>query len=413
MKHFLRLSPILLLMVVLTLSNCGKDSEPTPPKTKVEFKQTASSVLEGQSVTVEFMTPLPSGVTVAASNITLSGTATKDVDYTMAVSSNGIVFTTIDDGIYDPDETIIVTLTGVSGHAELGTTLIHTLTITETPLVIGFTTTASTRVEGTSVIISFTQMLPDGVTPSYTLGGTATLNQDYTVNINTSRFLITVLTDEIYDPNETVIITLTDFTGNVVLGANTTHTVTITDEDDAPGTQAARLKIDLSWETESGTAGDVDMDLLVWFETSPGVYTAKGALWSADIGTGFESTTIPLVETNGNWALSYVYVEGTSDNLKVKVNFRSYRGNLTLAAGGVSNRASFSADYTFANKNTYNDPYNSPDVIAQTFVKAGSNYNDVSIITVAATGSRAKPVQFILDDEARKIIEKKLQRSKE
>jgi hypothetical protein len=58
-------------------------------------------------------------------------------------------------------------------------------------------------------------------------------------------------------------------------------------------------------------------------------------------------------------------------------------------------------------------PYTTPDVIAQTYIKAGSNYNDVSIITVAESGSRTKPLKFILDDEARRIIEMKLQRSKE
>lgn len=410
MKHFLRLFPVLLLIIVFTFSNCGKDSEPTPPKTKVEFKQSASSVLEGQNLTVEFATPLPSGVSLSASHYTLAGTATQDVDYTVNVTANGIVINALDDGIYDPDETIIITLTGVGGHAELGTTIVHTVTISETPLVVGLLTTTSTRIEGTSVIVSFTQTLPVGVTPNYTLGGTATLNQDYTVSINQDRFLVTALMDEIYDHNETVIITLTGFNGNVVLGTNTVHTVTITDEDEA---QTARLKIDLSWETESGTAGDVDMDLLVWFESSPGVYTSKGALWSADFGNGFESTTIPGVETNGKWGFSYIYYSGSSNDLKVNVNFRSYRGNLTLTAGGVSNRASFSVNYTAANKNAYEDPYISPDVIAQTFVKADNNYNDVSIITVEASGSRTKPVQFILDDEARKIIEKKLQRSKE
>jgi hypothetical protein len=273
MKQLLRLFSISLLVIVFSFSNCGKDKDPSP-KTIVEFKQSASTVMEGESITVEFKTPLPSGVSVTASNVSLTGTATKDVDYTMTLTSTGIVFNTSNDGIYDPDETIIVTLVSVGGNGELGTTLVHTVTITETPLVVGFQQTVSTRVEGTSIIISFTQTLPDGVTPDYTLGGTATLDQDYTVSINADRFLITVLADEIYDPNESVVITLNGFSGNVVTGGNTVFTLTITDEDDQ-GTQAARLKIDLTWETEDETAGDVDMDLLVWFETSPGVYSAK------------------------------------------------------------------------------------------------------------------------------------------
>jgi hypothetical protein len=412
MKHFLRLSALSLLITALTLSNCGKESDPGP-KTKVEFKLTASSAQEGQNVTVEFSVPLPSGVSVTTANISLSGTATETTDYTYTISNTGITFSLIDDGLYDPDETIVVTLLSVGGNGELGTTLVHTVTITETPLVIGLQQTATTRVEGVASNILFTQPLPEGVTPAYTLGGTATLDIDYTITLFNDRFLIAVLTDEIYDPAETIILTLTGFTGNVVLGTNTTHTVTITDEDDAPGTLSARLKIDLSWETEDGTAGDVDMDLLVWRETSPGVYSAQGGLWSASPGTGFESTSISALETDGNWAFSYVYWGGSSDDLKVKVDFRSHRGNLSLAAGGVSNRASFSADYTAANKNEYPDSYTSPDVVAQTLVKAGSNYNEVSIITVEESGSRTKPLKFILDDEARRIIEKKFQRKAE
>jgi hypothetical protein len=396
-KRSLILSVIAVLMV-FTFSHCDDDSE--PEKSKIGFQAATSSVLEGANLTVNFSQPLPSG---AAPDIEYSGTATKDVDYTVQVTAVGVVITTLADGIYDPDETIILTLKGISGNAELGSITVHTVTITETPLVVEFQASANTRIEGQSQIMAFTSTLPPAVVPTFTITGTATQGIDFTYTLSQNSIVVTTLKDEIYDPNETVIIELTGVSGNAVLGARKMYTLTITDEDES---LAAGLKISLSWETESGTAGDVDMDLLVWFENSPGNYVSKGSAWSAEIGTTFESTTIPANETNGKWGLSYVYYSGTSNNLKVKVDFRSYKGNINT----TSNRASYTAIYTLANvRGDYDVFFDAGiDVIAQTYQKTNANYTDLSPeITVAESGSRAKPVTFILDEAARKIIEKR------
>jgi hypothetical protein len=404
MKKLILLPPYLLVIGSLMFSNCGSDDEPASPS--IGFQATSSNVQEGGNASVSFTTTLPSGVTPT---FTLGGTATENVDYTYTITSAGITFNAVDDGIYDPDETIIVTLTGFSGNAELGTTVTHTLTIKEEPLVIEFLSIAATRIEGEGLVVAFNQALPAGVTPTATISGTATQGNDYTYTQGQNGFAFTILKDEIYESSETIVIELTNITGNATLGAKNIFTVNITDEDE---TQAARLVINLTWETENESAGDVDMDLLVWYETSPGVYTSNGALWSTDgeqpAGTPFEATSIPVSEPNGKWGVSYVYYSGTSNNLTVKVNFRSYKGNID----GVTNRASFTATYTTVNiNNNYDVFFDAGDVLAQTFDKSGSNYSNLSTeIYVAPSGSRKKPIQFVLDEESRKIIAKKLQR---
>lgn len=380
-------------LFMLLLAGCGGD--PTPPK--IEFQSSSSQVQEGGGATISFNIPTPQGVTPV---FTLTGTATENQDYTYTVNANGIAFTTVDDKSYDPDETIVITLTDFGKGATVGVQSVHTVTIKETPLVIEFQSTTGARIEGQSIVAALNQPLPAGVVPTYKVTGTATGSSDFTVTATVNGFVVAVAKDQIYDNGETVVIELTAVSGNAGLGTKKTFTVTITDEDESsqPG-----LKINLSWETLDLATSDVDVDLLVWLETAPGVYTAQGGLWSAIIGTSPEFTFIPSNETNGKYALSYIYYSGTSNNLKVKVDFQSFKGNIN----GTSNRASYSKTYTLANINNYSDPYPSPLFVAQTFTKAGGEYLDLSDFSVASSGSRAGEVRFILDDESRKIIELK------
>ena len=166
----------------------------------------------------------------------------------------------------------------------------------------------------------------------------------------------------------------------------------------------AGLKVDLTWEASDLTTSDVDVDLLVWRETAPGVYTAQGGLWSAIIGYSFEFTFIPANETDGKYALSYVYYSGSSNNLKVKADFRSYKGNIN----GTSNIASYTKTYTSANLNTYSDPYTVPMVVAQTFIKSAGDYQNLSDFNVASSGSRSGGPTFILDEKSKRILEARM-----
>jgi len=363
----------------------------------IEFQSDASEVLEGDQNTISFSIPLPGGVTPV---FALSGTAEETTDFTYEITSSGLLFTTVDDGIYDPDETVIITLTDFGGGATLGVKKVHTITIKETPLSVEFQVVTGSRIEGQSIVAALTKSLPNGVNIAYSVSGTADATKDYTVSANANGFVIAAKKDEVYDNGKTVIIELNSISGNAVLGANKVYTLTLVDEDESA---VAGLRIDLTWEATDLQTSDVDVDLLVWRETAPGVYTAQGGLWSAIIGTSPEFTFIPSNEVDGKYAISYVYYNGTSNNLKVKADFRSFKGNID----NTSNRASYSKVYTLANINTYSDPYTVPLVVAQTFTKTAGNITNLTDITVAPSGSRTSGIKFILDEESRRIIEAK------
>ena len=162
-----------------------------------------------------FNQTLPSGVTPALS---FGGTATEGTDYTYSVSATGITITAVGDQLYDPNETVVITLTGVTGNAVIGPVDTHTVTLSEPALVVEFSSASSTAGEGSPASIAFNQTLPSGVTPSVSVAGTATLGTDYTYSIGSGGITVTSVADGLYDPNETVVITLTGVTGNAEIG---------------------------------------------------------------------------------------------------------------------------------------------------------------------------------------------------
>jgi invasion protein IalB len=369
------------------------------PVPAIEFSSNTSVVVEGQNITIDFNTPLPDGVTPT---ITLGGTASHVLDYVYSFVPGGIVIYTIGDGLIDVNETVIITLTGFNtpNTAELGTNVTHTVTITDTPLVVDFVSSGVRRIEGTSAIAAFSHPLPEGVTPIFTVGGTATQGSDFTLVQGSNSFVLTALKDEIFDPEETAIIQLTGFTGNVVLGPNTTYTLTIGDEDES---SSARIQIDLTWDAGNGTPGDVDMDLILWYETPAGSGSYRFEILSDNIGTTFESLSIPAVIQDGKYGLSFVYYGGTSDNVTFTVNFRSYKGNIN----GTSNRATYVGNYTLANVNPWDQTQNFQ--IEQYYNKVGTNYINLTDIFTPEAGSRTRQLDFVVDEVTLKQKSQKMQ----
>ena len=257
------------------------------------------------------------------------------------------------------------------------------------PPQIGLKTSASSVTEGQMSTVEFSVALPMGVTSQLSFTGTATEGVDYTYRVNATGITVTVLQDEIYDPGETVIVTLTGFSGSAEVGTPSVHTITITDEDEsaAPG-----LRISLSWDAGDGTAGDVDMDILMWIEQPAGSGNfAYLDLYAATIGTDFEQLFVPSDNSvnfpDRVYGVSYNYYEGSSNNLQVRVDFRSFKGNIE----GTSNRATFTAVYTQANVNPYEDT--DEYYIVQAFQKTGFNFINFSEIDVPESGSRYRSMQ--------------------
>ncbi len=253
--------------IILTLAsgtgyNLGNPSEHTLTITdndgmpQVNFASAAGSVGEdGGTRDVEVsLSPAP-GATLTLS-YTLGGTAIENADYsitgsgTISVAANAssakIPVGIIEDTENEGDETVTLTLTSGTGYT-VGSTNVHTLTITDNDMPqVNFASAAGSVDEddGTyhvAVVISSAPTAP--LTLNYTLGGTAIENADYsitgsgTISVSagaTSVNIPIVITDDTEDePDETVILTLTDGTEYTVGSANV-HTLTITDNDEKP-----------------------------------------------------------------------------------------------------------------------------------------------------------------------------------
>jgi hypothetical protein len=206
-------------------------------------------------LTAVLMLSQASGVQVSVPYL-VSGTATTlpsaGNDHTL--QSDTIVFaigetqkiipiTLVDDIIEEPDETIIITLQPAT-NANLGSTIVHNITILDddsAPQISFDNPSSSTNEPDGTVSFDVSLDKPSGsvVTVNYAATGTATITDDYTFSSGTLTFnpgettqvvTVTVINDVSDEPNETVILDLTSIV-NATAGSNTTHTLTIVDED--------------------------------------------------------------------------------------------------------------------------------------------------------------------------------------
>src|SRR5215468_4679047 len=231
-------------------------------------------------------------------SFTLGGTATLNNDYTasstgsitiLAGQTSGTI--TVDptaDTTYENNETVIVSLTGGSTNGQpigLGTT-----TATGTILNDDATPTASVSVAPLSVSEDGTTNLVYTVTldhasafdttVSFTLGGTATLNNDYTASSTGSITILAGQTsgtitvdptaDTTYENNETVIVSLTGGSTNgqpIGLGT-TTATGTILNDDATPTASVSVAPLSVSEDGTTNLVYTVTLDHASAFDTT-------------------------------------------------------------------------------------------------------------------------------------------------
>ncbi|MXW32736.1 MAG: hypothetical protein F4Z62_06495, partial [Rhodothermaceae bacterium] len=220
------------------------DNDPT-----VYFASATSSAEEGigtQNVRVTLASAPVSDLTLS---YTLSGTAVEGTDYTIkdsgsvpvsaGATSVNIPVAITDDSEIEPDEDIILTLTSATGYT-VGSQKEHTLTIADndTPEARFASATGSVKEsDGThTVSVEISPSPASDFTLSYTLGGTATRNTDYTItgsvlvsaNATLVNIPVTIIDDQLDELDETVILTLTSGTGYSV-GSPSEHELTIED----------------------------------------------------------------------------------------------------------------------------------------------------------------------------------------
>ncbi len=188
---------------------------------------------------------------------TLSGTAVKNTDYTITatpltipvgVTTGTITVTLTSDAVYESNETVIVTM-GTPTNATLGASnTVHTLTILDddVPPAVIFGTVSQSKAENGGTATIATRLSAAAGVPvfvPFTLGGTASEGSDYTVVSNpvviaagstTANLSLPIINDTLDEPDETVVVTMGTPVNGTMGTSNTVHTLTLTDNDNAP-----------------------------------------------------------------------------------------------------------------------------------------------------------------------------------
>lgn len=268
------------------------------------------------------------------------------------------------------------------------------------PAIISFEDTSTIMAEtaGQATIqLVLDKPAPGNIIVNYTISGSATAGEDFeapgsveiAAGASTAELIITIIDDQVFefDPEitnvfgESVVITLSGVTGNGKLSETAeaiTHTLIIADNEQV----ANSITIELSWNAGDGTAGDVDMDLLLFLIDPDDGPLLIGA--SQQIGTDFEGIVVGTPAPDAVYGLAYRYFEGTSDNLEFKVKFIA---GLGILPDGAATRE-YTGVYTLANVN--GDVSDGATVqIVQSFEKQGANYSSFSEIEIPESGSRA------------------------
>ena len=241
--------------------------------------QEIASIREGMAGLVIATLDIASGQTITV-ELTPSHTDAQPADYSTPTTLIAMIppgemtatFTIMatPDGIYEGPEMLEFTLSVVGGGAGFTEPRRRQLLILDADPVpsISFVATTSTIDEDAAnqrhgVELQLSGVLEDDIEVTFTVAGSATrsgMNADYTLTATTvtipaetpdAIIRLDVNDDDLYDgrPHETVVLTLTSATGDVTLGATSVHTVTITDDEDAP-------TVTLSPATPSVTEGE-------------------------------------------------------------------------------------------------------------------------------------------------------------
>ena len=193
----------------------------------------------------------PSDTVVTVDYAVTGGTATAGEDFVLdpgtltfepGETTKEILLSIVDDGLDEPDETIIITLSNLKGYdVVISSKFEHTYAILDPKPFVYFDVNSSMATED-EVVLPVLVMLTEGwheeVTVDYTVtGGTATAGADYVLNAGTLVFDpnqksgtidIDLVNDGVTEDSETIVVTLSNPT-NSKLAEPTEHTATIRD----------------------------------------------------------------------------------------------------------------------------------------------------------------------------------------
>ncbi|MBV9924143.1 MAG: DUF4214 domain-containing protein [Acidobacteria bacterium] len=263
-------------------SPCDPTPTPTPTPVPGALEFSAATYTAGEnagSVVISVSRTGGSDGAVSVNYATSNGTATAGANADYIAASGTLNFaqgettktfsvTVNEDTLDEADETVNLTLSNPTGGATLGAQSTATLTITDNdaqPTLQFSSATYAVGEGGTNATITVTRSggTNGGVSVNYatTTGGTATAGSDYTAISPTAltfaegemskTFNVSITNDTLDEPDETVNLILSSPGGGAALGAQTTATLTITDDDATPTLAINDVMVD---EGNTGTS---------------------------------------------------------------------------------------------------------------------------------------------------------------
>ena len=298
------------------------------PLTQLSFQTATSSVSENAG-TASIVATLnaPSGQTITASYAVTGGTATSGgVDYTLTdgtltfapnETTKTLSVPIVDDLLFESDETILISLFNPQNAAQREPSQ-HTLTITEndTRPSVAFETATAEGSENAGIAhlnVILSNPSSETVTVAYAAtGGSAQGGGvDYLLTPGTLTFApgettktiaVSLVNDQVLDPNETVMVTLSD-PQNATLGATATETLTITDNDKT-------LTVAVTGEgTVAPANGVFDTDSTVSVQATPSTGW-RFDHWTGDV-TGTTNPVSVTFDTNKTVTAVFVSLQHT------------------------------------------------------------------------------------------------------
>ena len=321
---------------VLTIS----EDDPVPPAGSLRFSTAAYSTTENggtATITVDRVNGSFGSVTVDYASS--DGSASAGADYTAVsgtltfadgINSQTFTIDILNDTAYEGNETVNLALSNPGGGAGLGSPTTAVLTIIEDDAV---PPTGSLQFSASTYTVA-----EDGITASITVtreggsfgaasvnyatsDGSASAGSDYTAVSGTINFAdgdaaaktisVGINNDSTYEVDETVSLSLSNVSG-ATLGAPSSTTLTITDNDPIPPAGSLRFSAPSYTVAENGTTATITVDRVngsfgtvsVDYATSNGTASA-GSDYSAASGTlsfadGVTSQTFSVSITNDN-----------------------------------------------------------------------------------------------------------------
>lgn len=283
------------------------DDDFIPGAPDITLAASPASIAENGGTATITATLSVAAATDITADLTLSGTASGGVDYSVAPTSftilagqlsAAITVTAIDDAVIEANETVIGTLSNVVG-ANIATPSSATVTIIDddVPPTLSISVLPASIAEngGSSTITAtLSSVSAVNVTANITLSGTATQGVDYVVGgslsitipagqLSTSVTVIAV-DDAIQEGSENIVATLSNVSSGATLGSPSSATVVIMDDDATISISAYPLNL----AENSGTAAFI-LTLSAAYSTDINVQLAFSG--TAAYGVDYSTTT--------------------------------------------------------------------------------------------------------------------------